>query len=166
MSQPQPPGSRRPDGDPPPPSGPPLPVGPPAAPGQPPPPPAPPKRSNRRRWIIAGLILLLILGGCGALAATGAVRTFRGMTAPIDVANDYLDAARGGGDAGRYSCDDAMGTDPTVSASTGQNLHSVSIGGPRATVSGTLTLQDGQDTEIRLRMGRSNDAWCVDDVDL
>lgn len=112
------------------------------------------------------MILLLILGGCGALATTGALRTFRGMTAPIDVANDYLDAARGGAVAGRHTCDGALDTDPAVTASTGQNLHSVSISGRRATVSGTLTLQDGPDTEIRIRMGRSNDAWCVDDVDV
>ncbi len=131
MSQAPPPGDHRPEDDPPPPSGPPLPVGPPAAAGQPPP---PPKRSNRRRWIIAGLVLLLVLGGCGALAATGAVRAFRGMTAPIDVANDYLDAARGGDDVTRYPCDPTMATDPAVSASTGQNLHSVSMSGPRATV--------------------------------
>ena len=88
------------------------------------------------------------------------------MTAPIDVANDYLDAARGGDDVTRYPCDPTMATDPAVSASTGQNLHSVSMSGPRATVTGTLTLQDGRDTDIRIRLGRSNDEWCVDDVDL
>jgi hypothetical protein len=44
------------------------------------------------------VLVVLLLGGCGALAATGAIVGFRAMTAPADVANDYLDAAREGGE--------------------------------------------------------------------
>lgn len=134
--------------------------------GQPPHPATPPKGSNRRRWIIIGAILILLLGGCGALAVTGAIRGFQAMTAPVDVANDYLDAAREEGDTTPHTCGADVPPPAGVVASTSQDLTDVSISGGRARVNGTVTLADAGATEVRVTLTRGDGEWCVTDVAL
>ncbi len=158
-STPPPPG-------PPPPTGPPPPPGPAPATHQPPPPAYPVSRRTRKStWIWVGVGLLLLLTGCGVFAVA-AVSGFVGrMTAPVDVANEYLEAARTTADVAPYACEDAPPVDPEVADSRTQYLGDVTLSGRRfATVSGTITLGDGFETEITMRLSNDDDAWCVREV--
>jgi len=170
-------------GPPPGPPGPPVgPSGPPPAsagpPGQPPaaahrqplagPQPSPPggegdsRRTTRRALLVAGLLLLLLLGGCAGLAAVLVPRAIEGITAPIDVANGYLDAVRGGTDLVPYACRPDEPPHPELAASQGQYLNSAEIDGRSfAEVGGSLTLEDGFVARILLELRRGEGEWCV-----
>lgn len=115
--------------------------------------------------MLVGVLLLLLLGGCGVFAVT-AVSGFIGrMSAPVDVANEYVDAARDGNDVTPYTCEPDVGVDPELADSRAQNLVGVDIVNRRhATVTGLLTLGDGFETEITMRLNQVDDAWCVHEV--
>ena len=157
-------------------SGPPPPSGPPR--GGPPPPvepslgsPAPVGQptgaSGKRRWrswLIIGLVALLLLGGCGVLVTIGGLRAFRSVTAPIDVANAYLDAARAGADLTATACRPEQPPWEPVTSSRSQSLTNVEISGGLAQVSGSITLGDGVTTPVRIDLSRRDDGWCVREV--
>ena len=156
----------------PPPTQPPAPATPPPAPPTPPPapptPPAPPsRRTTRRVVLIAGLLLLLLVGGCAGLAAVVVPRVLDSVTAPIDVANDYLDAARAGGELAPFACHSGDRPHPELPDSQGQYLSTVEIDGRSfAEVGGSLALEDGFPARITLELRRGADQWCVYDVEV
>ena len=88
------------------------------------------------------------------------------MSAPVDVANDYLDAARASEDTSADTCGGEVPLHPDVAGSSAQNLANVSISGGRATVTGTLRQLNGSEDEIRITLGRSDGDWCVGGVEL
>lgn len=88
------------------------------------------------------------------------------MTAPVDVANDYLDAAREGGDTTPHTCGADVPPPAGVVASTAQDLTDVSISGGRATVNGTVRLPDAGATSVRITLTRGDGEWCVTEVSL
>ena len=148
------------------------PVPPPTQPSAPPiPPPAAPippsRRTTRRVLLIAGLLLLLLVGGCAGLAAVVVPRVLDSVTAPIDVANDYLDAARAGGELAPFACRSGDRPHPELPGSQGQYLSTVEIDGRSfAEVGGSLTLEDGFPARITLELRRGADQWCVYEVEV
>lgn len=112
-------------------------------------------------------MLLLLLGGCGTLVTVGAMRAFQGFTAPIDVANDYLDAARAGTDLTPYACRPDEPPRPEVVTSREQNLNSVEIDGRSfAEVEGSLTLEERLPARVTVFLSRRGDEWCVSAVEV
>jgi hypothetical protein len=113
---------------------------------------------------VVSLIALLVLGGCGALVTVAGVRLMGSMTAPVDVANEFLDAARSGDDVAPYLCGDASPGDvpPELANSEGQRLTEVHVSNNRvADVGGRLTLSGGDRTPIQMELRRAGDDWCV-----
>lgn len=167
MSGPPPPPSGPPPGPPPPeqpPTGSPLP-GPPPGSSPPAGPPAGSSGKRRRRmWLAIALIALLLLGGCGVLAGFGGVRAFRALSAPVDVANTYLDAARSGGDLTASACRPDDRPRPAVANSRAQSLTSADISGGMAEVTGSITLEDDITTPVRVHLSQRNGEWCVREV--
>ena len=154
----------------PPPSGPPPPVGPPL-PGSPPsstPPAGPAPSSAGRRswrfWLVLALLAVLLLGGCGVLVTVGGLRAFESLSAPIDVANIYLDAARTGGDLTDSACRPDDPPHPATASSLAQNLTSVDITNRLAEVNGSITLEDGITTTVRIHLAQRDGEWCVREV--
>lgn len=87
------------------------------------------------------------------------------MSAPVDVANEFLDAMRAGEDAGAFTCMGAVDPIPPIESSQGQRLTSVNISNNRvARVEGTLTTAEGDRRSIDLRLNRRDDDWCVADL--
>lgn len=148
-----------------------LPPGPPPGP-PPPPPPGPPgagdpqrRRTTRRVLITIVVLLVLLAGGCGVLAATVGLRAVEGLSAPVDVANDYLDAGRSGQDLAPHACSPDEAPRDEVVTSRGQQLGSVEINaGSSAEVEGTLTLESGAVVQVRVALLRAGDGWCVREV--
>lgn len=127
-----------------------------------PPPPEPEAPRRRRRWVVFLIVGLLVLGGCGAAATYAGMRFMGSMSAPVDVANDLLDAARTGGDTAGHLCGDAAEVDPRLASSEGQRLTSVHVSNNRvASVGGTITLDGGERTGIDLELRRRDGEWCV-----
>lgn len=112
------------------------------------------------------LVALLVVGGCSALLVVGGSRLLSVATAPVDVANDYLDTARVGGDVTGLAC----GADPPLreelATTAGQMLRSVEVTGGFATVSGRITLADGSDAPIAVELGRRGEGWCVSGIEV
>lgn len=98
------------------------------------------------------------------LVAVGGLRAFQSLSAPIDVANLYLDAARSGGDLDRSACRPDDPPRPEVAASQAQELDGVEITGGLAEVTGSITLGDGVTTPVRVDLSRRDGEWCVRDV--
>lgn len=159
-----PPSARPPPPARPPPAGPPLPGPPPGGPPPAGPPAGAPGKRRWRLWLAIALVALLLLGGCGVLAGFGGVRAFQSLTAPIDVANIYLDAARSGGDLAASAChpDDLPGSEVVTSRS--QNLTSVDISGGMAEVTGSMTLENGVTMSVRIELSRRDGEWCVREI--
>ena len=121
--------------------------------------------TTRRVVLIAGLLLLVLLGGCAGLVAVVAPRVLEGVTAPVDVANGYLDAARSGAALAPFACRAGERPHPEVPRSQGQYLSSVEIDGRSfAEVGGSLTLEDGFPARITVELRRGEGQWCVHDV--
>lgn len=108
--------------------------------------------------------MVLLLGGCGALLTVGGLRAFQSLTVPIDVANNYLDAARTDGDLAASACRPDEPPGPDLTSSLGQNLTHVNITNQLAEVEGSITLEDGVATPVRIHLSRRDGGWCVRDV--
>lgn len=125
------------------------------------------RRNTRRVLLIAGLLLMLLIGGCAGLAAVVVPRVLDGVTAPIDVANDYLDAARAGSELAPFACRPGDHPHPELPGAQGQYLSSVEINNRSfAEVGGSLTLEDGFPARITLELRRGEGEWCVYDVEV
>jgi len=123
------------------------------------------RRTTRRVVLIVGVLLVLLLGGCAGLLAVVAPRVLDSVTAPVDVANGYLDAARAGAALAPFACRAGDRPPPEVPRSQGQYLSSVEIDGRSfAEVGGSLTLEDGFPARITVELRRGEGQWCVHDV--
>ena len=87
------------------------------------------RRTTRRVFVIAGVLLLVLLGGCAALVAVVGPRVLASVTAPVEVANDYLDAARTGAELDPFVCRSGAAVHGDVARCQGQCLHQVEIDG-------------------------------------
>lgn len=149
----------------PPPAGSPPPAVPSPAPFAAQPPSARRSRGSWRVWATVGVLLVLVVGGCGTVAVLGGMRAFDALTAPMDVANDYLDAARSGGPLAPHACRPDDPARPEVVASRSQRLTSVEIdGGAIAEVRGSLVLSDDVPVPVLVTLGRRDGSWCVTGV--
>jgi len=110
------------------------------------------------------VLVILLAGGCGVLVATLGVRAVDAVTAPLDVANAYLDAARSGGDLSPHACSPEDPPLDEVVSSRGQQLRSVEISGGLAEVRGTLRPDPGIQVPVRVSLARDDDGWCVSQV--
>ena len=147
----------------------------PGPPAPPPPPGGPPprrravdrgsRRTTRRALLVAGVLLVVLLGGCAALVAIVVPRALEHVTAPVDVANAYLDAARSGASLAPFACRPDDPPHPEVLRSQGQYLNTVEVDGHSfAEVGGSLTLEDGFPARITVELRRGVGPWCVHDV--
>ncbi len=112
--------------------------------------------------LIAGVLLVVLVGGCAGLAAVLVPRALDGVTAPFDVANGYLDAARAGTELAPFACRPDEAPHPEVPGSVRQNLTSVEIDGRSfGEVGGSLTLADGLPVRVLVELRRDEGEWCV-----
>jgi len=98
------------------------------------------------------------------LIGFGGLRAFQALSAPIDVANLYLDAARSGGDLTDSACRPNDPPHPEVVTSQAQNLTSVDITSGVAEVGGSITLEDAVTMSVQVELSRRDGAWCVREV--
>lgn len=149
----------------------PVPPPPPSGPGHGPPPappwaqPPPPRSGGGRIVLMVVVGVVVVVAGCGALLYVGGSRLVGAARAPVDTANEFLDALRAGDDPGAHLCDgrDRLEATGDLAASEGQNLSSVHISNNRvATVSGTVTLAGQQRSPLTVELRRDGDGWCVD----
>lgn len=146
----------------------PLPPPPPPA-GQVPPPPAPTQRpvaprAGRGRvvlWVVLGVVV--VVAGCSTVLYIGGSRIVRTARAPVDTANEFLDAVRAGGPAaGRDVCPGPVELADGIATSEGQHLSEVHVSSSGiATVSGTVTLAGGRTSPLTVELHRTDDGWCV-----
>ena len=111
------------------------------------------------------MLLVVLVGGCAALVAVLAPRALESVTAPVDVANGYLDAARSGAALAPFTCRPDDPPPPEVPRSQAQYLNTVEVDGRSfAEVGGSLTLEDGFTARITVELRRGDGPWCVYDV--
>ena len=144
-----------------PPQGPPG-YGPPQGYGQPGPPPGgwqpqqpPPQKSSGSGCLKAFLIVLAVLAVLGVVLAVAGYFLFRTVvdevTAPVDAANDWMDAIRDGDDAraAELSCDDLSPADAeVVRRTTGQQLLAFSLENGRGEVTGFVSLDGAAEVPV------------------
>lgn len=145
----------------------PLPPPPAPAGGQVPPPPPPTQRSPQPRgsrvvlWVVVGVVV--VVAGCSTLLYVGGSRLVGSARAPVDRANEFMDAVRAGGPAaGRHVCPGPFELADGLPTSEGQHLSEVHIASSgTATVSGTVTLAGGRTSPLTVELRRIGDGWCV-----
>ena len=111
------------------------------------------------------MLLVVLVGGCAGLVAVVAPRALELVTAPVDVANGYLDAARSGAALAPSACRPDDPPHPEVPRSQAQYLNTVEVDGRSfAEVGGSLTLEDGSPARITVELRRGDGQWCVHEV--
>jgi hypothetical protein len=109
-------------------------------------------------------VAVVVVAGCSTLLYLGGSRLVGSARAPVDTANEFLDAVRLGGPAAspRHVCSGPFELAEELRASSAQNLSSVHISNNRvATVSGTVTLAEGRTSPLTVELRRIDDGWCV-----
>lgn len=140
----------------------------------PPPPPTPPQGTGQRpaarprsgwvRVVLAvTLVLLVAVAGCTTLVYMGGSRLLDTFRAPVDTANEFLDAARATETAvPEQVCSRSFELARELRRSEGQHLKDVHIVNDRASVSGTVTLDGGRVSPLTVELRKAGGRWCVD----